>query len=235
MKAVSGSLGVARSALMVRLHRPEDWQDGRRHRSRDDAALVAELKAVIVDLPSDGYRRAWGVLRRQRDQLALPRVNRKRVYRGMREHGLLLARGIKRPGQTRRHEGRVAVAASDTRWCSDGFEFNADNGEKLRVTFALDCCDREALSWVASRRGYSGDDPGMQSAEQRDGGELRPDDEAGLHRLHAKAGRENRTGEPGAGLCPLQRAPPAQRAGLPVLPGVQTAGDSFNLRRVRVS
>lgn len=158
VKAVSGSLGVARSALMVRLHRPDDWQDGRRHRSRDDAALVAELKAVIVDLPSYGYRRAWGVLRRQRDQLALPRVNRKRVYRVMREHGLLLARRIKRPGQTRRHEGRVAVAASDTRWCSDGFEFNADNGEKLRVTFALDCCDREALSWIASRRGYRGDD-----------------------------------------------------------------------------
>ena len=91
VKAVSGSLGVARSALMVRLHRPDDWQDGRRHRSRDDAALVAELKAVIVDLPSYGYRRTWGVLRRQRDQLALPRVNRKRVYRVMREHGLLLA------------------------------------------------------------------------------------------------------------------------------------------------
>ncbi|EFP9937577.1 hypothetical protein HLQ26_003766, partial [Shigella sonnei] len=28
------------------------------------------------------------------------------------------------------------------RWCSDGFEFRCDNGEKLRVTFALDCCDR---------------------------------------------------------------------------------------------
>ena len=49
------------------------------------------MKAVIVDLPSYGYRRTWGVLRRQRDQLALPRVNRKRVYRVMREHGLLLA------------------------------------------------------------------------------------------------------------------------------------------------
>lgn len=100
MKAVSGSLGVARSALMVRLHRADDWQDGRQHRSRDNAALVAELKAVIIDLPSYGYRRIWGVLRRQRDQQALPRVNRKRVYRVMREHGLLLVRRIKQPGQT---------------------------------------------------------------------------------------------------------------------------------------
>lgn len=74
------------------------------------------------------------------------------------EYGLLLARRVKRPGQARPHEGRVAVAASDTCWCSDGCEFNADNGEKLRVTFALDCCDLDALSWVASQRGYRGDD-----------------------------------------------------------------------------
>jgi putative transposase len=40
------------------------------------------------------------------------------------------------------------------RWCSDGFEFNCDNGEKLRVTFSLDCCDREAIDWAASTGGY---------------------------------------------------------------------------------
>ncbi|WP_436894619.1 DDE-type integrase/transposase/recombinase, partial [Klebsiella pneumoniae] len=34
--------------------------------------------------------------------------------------------------------------------CSDGFEFRCDNGEKLRVTFALDCCDREALHWAVT-------------------------------------------------------------------------------------
>nr|WP_173145459.1 hypothetical protein [Erwinia sp. Ejp 556] len=28
------------------------------------------------------------------------------------------------------------------RWCSDSFAFRGDNGEKLRVTFAQDCCDR---------------------------------------------------------------------------------------------
>lgn len=36
------------------------------------------------------------------------------------------------------------------RWCSDGFEFGCDNGEKLRVMFALDCCDREAIDWAAT-------------------------------------------------------------------------------------
>lgn len=50
----------------------------------------------------------------------------------------------------REHKGKIAVAESDMRWCSDGFEFGCDNGEKLRVTFALDCCDREAIDWAAS-------------------------------------------------------------------------------------
>ncbi len=52
---------------------------------------------------------------------------------------------------------RFAVAKSNQRWCSDGFEFSCDNGEPLRVTFALDCCDREAMSWATTTGGHSGD------------------------------------------------------------------------------
>lgn len=37
------------------------------------------------------------------------------------------------------------------------FEFSCDNGESLRVTFALDCCDCEAMSWAATTGGHSGD------------------------------------------------------------------------------
>ena len=36
----------------------------------------------------------------------------------------------------RAHTGKVAVKESNQRWCSDGFEFCCDNGERLRVTFA---------------------------------------------------------------------------------------------------
>lgn len=39
-----------------------------------------------------------------------------------------------------------------------GFEFRCEDGAKLSVTFALDCCDREAIGWVASPTGYRGDD-----------------------------------------------------------------------------
>ncbi|WP_334625629.1 DDE-type integrase/transposase/recombinase, partial [Escherichia coli] len=55
----------------------------------------------------------------------------------------------------RAHTGRVAVKESNQRWCSDGFEFCCDNGERLRVTFALDCSDREALHWAVTTGGFN--------------------------------------------------------------------------------
>lgn len=48
----------------------------------------------------------------------------------------------------------MAVGENNQRWCSDGFESRCDNGEKLRVTFALDCCDREAFHWAVSTGGF---------------------------------------------------------------------------------
>jgi transposase InsO family protein len=42
--------------------------------------------------------------------------------------------------------------------CSDGFEIGCDNGERVRVAFALDCCDREAMSFLATTSGVSGED-----------------------------------------------------------------------------
>ncbi|MBN0387335.1 IS3 family transposase, partial [Pseudomonas aeruginosa] len=77
-----------------------------------------------------------------------------RVYRIMRQNALLLERKPAVPPSKRAHTGRVAVKKSNQRWCSDGFEFRCDNGEKLRVTFALDCCDREALHWAVTTGGF---------------------------------------------------------------------------------
>ncbi len=51
-------------------------------------------------------------------------------------------------------KARISVKESDPRWCADGFEFGCDDDEKLRVTFALDCCDLESIDWAASTGGY---------------------------------------------------------------------------------
>jgi putative transposase len=158
MKTVSEVLGVARSNLHIRARRRADWSDRRRHRRpRADAELVMEIRAEIASLPSYGYRRAWTLVNRRRDREGRRRANHKRVYRVMHEQLLLLQRHSGRPMDTRSHDGRIAVDESNRRWCSDGFEIACDNRERVRVAFALDCCDREALSWVATTAGISGE------------------------------------------------------------------------------
>jgi putative transposase len=73
----------------------------------------------------------------------------------MKKHGLLLERhtGRRRPCE---HDGQVATIRSNCRWCSDALEFTLD-GDIVRVAFALDCHDREVISWVATMGGISGE------------------------------------------------------------------------------
>ncbi len=91
MKTVADTLGVARSNLAVQVASAKVL----RRRGRPplpDAALLAEIKAIIAELPTYGYRRVHALLRRQREQTDAPAVNVKRVYRVMKVHGLLLQR-----------------------------------------------------------------------------------------------------------------------------------------------
>jgi putative transposase len=122
-----------------------------------DGELVAEIEEVIGTLPTYGYRHVHAVLRRKARAYGTPAPNHKRVYRVMKLHGLLLDRHAGGHEQ-RPHERRVAVDRSNLRWCSDGFEIGCDNGEKVRVAFALDCCDREAIAHVATTEGIKGED-----------------------------------------------------------------------------
>lgn len=149
MSTVCRVLGVARSNVHVRANRGSDWSDGRKNRrAADDEALVAEIRAEVTELPTYGYRRSCELVRRRRGAAHRPPVNHKRVYRVMRTYGLLLPRSPRR-GADRRHDGRIGVDRSDLRWCSDALEIAADNGERVRMAFSLDCCDREVMSWVA--------------------------------------------------------------------------------------
>lgn len=92
-----------------------------------------------------GYRRVWAMLRRQSENENIAIINAKRIYRIMKQSALLLERKPAISVSKRAHTGKMAVNESNQCWCSDGCEFRCDNGEKLRVMFALDCCDREAL------------------------------------------------------------------------------------------
>ncbi|HAN5978856.1 TPA: IS3 family transposase [Escherichia coli] len=152
---VSRVLGVSRAQLTLRMKASDNKPDKRRQR-RDEAAdaeVLSRILDIIGDMPAYGYRRVWAILRQQSRNEGLPFVNAKRVYRIMSENSLLLLHD-KPSRRQREHKGRISVKESDQRWCSDGFEFGCDDGEKLRVTFVLDCCDREAIDWAASTGGY---------------------------------------------------------------------------------
>ncbi|ENI3887236.1 IS3 family transposase [Escherichia coli] len=172
---VSRCLRVSRAQLHVILRRTDDWMDGRRSRHTDDTDVLLRIHHVIGELPTYGYRRVWALLRRQAELDGMPAINAKCVYRIMRQNALLLERKPAVPPSKRAHTGRVAVKESNQRWCSDGFEFRCDNGEKLRVTFALDCCDREALHWAVTTGGFNSEtvqDVMLGAVERRFGNEL---------------------------------------------------------------
>jgi putative transposase len=154
MKTIAEVIGVSRSNLIERLQERSKTRIGRP--PLPDEELVAEIKVVIGELPTYGYRRVHAILKRQALALGRKPPNHKRVYRVMKAHGLLLDRHA--GGVERRHDGRIAVNERNRRWCSDGFEIGCDNGEKVRVAFALDCCDREAMSFLATTGGIRGED-----------------------------------------------------------------------------
>ena len=159
MKAVCDALGLARSHVHARVHRSNDWRDGRKNRTpAPDEALLREIEQHIADLPSYGYRRACALVNRQRRSVGQQVVNPKRAYRVMAKAGLVLPKAPRRAQSSRRHAGQVAVSASNTRWCSDGFEIKCDSGETVTATFAKDCCDREIMAWRAwSGKGLPGE------------------------------------------------------------------------------
>ena len=118
-----------------------------------------------------GYRRIGALLNRRLEGMGRSAVNHKRVYRIMHQNGLLLTRHtgkqLKLP-----HEGKVVTLRSNLRWCSDGFEIACWNGQVVRVAFALDCCDREVISHVATTGGITGEmvrDLMIESVERRFG------------------------------------------------------------------
>ena len=155
MKTVAEVIGVSRSNLADRLQERSKTKKRIGRPPLPDDELVSKIKVVIAELPTYGYRRVHAVLKRQALAAGLKPPNHKRVYRVMKVHGLLLDRHV--GGDERRHDGRIAVDERNRRWC-DGFEIGCDNGERVRVAFALDCCDREAMSFLATTGGTAGED-----------------------------------------------------------------------------
>jgi transposase InsO family protein len=153
VKTVADALGVARSNLVEQL--AAEAKPAKRWKRRDDIELLKRIRAVVDERGSYGYRRTTRLVNRQLEREGLPTVNHKRVYRVMRENQLLLQRYTGK--STRTHDGVIITLKSNLRWCSDSFEIRCWNGERIQVAFSLDCCDREAMRYVATTGGVSGE------------------------------------------------------------------------------
>lgn len=118
------------------------------YRRKDDEIYVPLIRQVIEQRSTYGYKRVTTLVNRELAKLGKEPVNRKRIYRLMKISGLTLPKSV---SERREHEGtgKVMTLHSNTRWCSDAFEIRCWNGEKVYVAFSLDCCDREAIHFVA--------------------------------------------------------------------------------------
>ena len=88
MTAICETLGVARSNIARRVMQGPSKRRGRPALSEEP--LLSEIMTVIAEMPSYGYPRVWAVLRRRSEAQGDAPANRKRVYRIMKKHGLLL-------------------------------------------------------------------------------------------------------------------------------------------------
>ena len=80
MKTVAEVIGVSRSNLIERMRERAKKRIGRP--PLPDDKLVAEIKAVIAELPTYGYRRVHAILKRQALAAGLTPPNHKRCLPG---------------------------------------------------------------------------------------------------------------------------------------------------------
>ena len=135
-------LGISRSSA-YRETRPRSS----RYERRDDRAVTSQMKSVIGTRASYGARRVRALVNRDFGT----GYNLKRIGRLMEINGWKLPRSLRRRSG-RAHTGLIRREISNERWCSDAMEISCWNGEYVQMAFALDCCDREAIDFVAAPR-----------------------------------------------------------------------------------
>lgn len=149
MKAITDTLNISRS------NQYEKKKGRKRYGTRkDDEIYLPLVKKITDNRPTFGYRRVTAVINRILVEKEHDRINHKRVYRIMRANHLLLQKYTGRP--VRAHTSDIITLASNMRWCSDIFEILCWNAQRIRIAFAMDCCDREIMAYMATTGGITG-------------------------------------------------------------------------------
>jgi putative transposase len=107
-------------------------------------------------MPSYGYARVWANLRGKAVAKGRPPVNRKRIYRVMKATDCcsnVIPAAVS--GVTRGGSRLIAPTCVGVRTASRSA---ATMPKKMRVAFALGCCDRETVGHIATTEGIKGED-----------------------------------------------------------------------------
>lgn len=138
------TLGVAKSSIY---YKAKEYPDRKRTARKE---LNEQMKSAILELTGRkatyGVPRVKAILKRDYDL----NVTKYMIHRFMKEEGLLITRHRTR-GSSRTHTGQIAVEVPNTRWASDITSIKCWNGEKVRVAFLMDCCDRSIIAWRAGK------------------------------------------------------------------------------------
>lgn len=115
MKAVADTLRVARSHLHEKvrgLARPRGS-----YSKTDDGDLLPLIRRLVDERPTYGYRRITALANREMVKAGKPIANHKRIFRIMRQNGMLLTRHT-----GRRKEGRVASTTAKSLSCARTYD-----------------------------------------------------------------------------------------------------------------
>ena len=144
MNRIIKTLGVAKSSVY---YKAKPYPERKRTARKE---LCEQMKMAVLEITAKkstyGVPRVKALLKRDYGL----NVTKYMVHRYMKEEGLLITRHRTR-GSSRTHTGQIAVENPNMRWASDITSIKCWNGEKLRVAFLLDCCDRSIIAWKAGK------------------------------------------------------------------------------------
>jgi putative transposase len=150
-----GVFKLARVCRVLSVSRSNQYENRKARPSRyirqDDGVVLKSILEVTKNRGTYGYPRVTALINRDRRKVPLSAWNEKRILRVMQMNKLTLQKSVS-PIPKRPHLGQVITIKSNVRYCSDILEFRCWNAEKVYIAFSLDCCDREAISYVAEKR-----------------------------------------------------------------------------------
>jgi putative transposase len=100
-----------------------------RYSPQEDESLLPYIREIADQRGSYGYRRITTLLNHRLRMEGKNKVNHKRVYRIMKMNKLILSAYGKKPART--HDGKIITLKSNTRWCSDAFTIQCQNGDRV--------------------------------------------------------------------------------------------------------